>query len=195
MTATNAPFGLKSARKLGANPNSGGFNTYRIASLTTASMYQGQPVGFTAAGVIDILSSAGYQTGAGYTGVFVGCQYTDPNTGQLGQRKFWPGGTSATDAVAFVEDDPDSTFYVQANTSLSSVDIGTVVGFTTASYTSGTSTFGQSLGVLNQGALGTSGGMLRILGVAKIPDNVINDAYPIVEVVPANSGFRTTAGI
>lgn len=195
MTATSGPFGLQAVRKIGGAPNSVGRNTYPIKSLTTATLYKGQPVRFTSDGVVDIYASAGYTTGAATWGVFDGCRYTDPVTGRKTEYAYWPGGTSATDAEAYIIDDPFTTYFVQCNTSLTATNIGQLAGFTTASYTSGTTQWGQSLALLNQGSLATSDAAVRILGVAQLPNNAINDAYPIVEVMFANHMFLTTAGI
>jgi len=195
MTATFAPFGLQAARRVGSVVNNGARSTKRIQSLTTATIYKGQPVAQTANGVIDIYVSAAITTGANTIGVFDGCRYTDPVTGRLTDYPYWPGGTSATDAVAFVIDDPFATFFVQANTSLSAIDAGALAGFTTASYTSGTTQWAQSLAALNQASLGTADLALRILGLADFPGNSWNDAAPIVEVMFARHAYMTSAGI
>jgi len=44
------------------------------------------------------------------TGVFLGCSYTNPTTKQRQFAQYWPGGTTAGDAVAIVCDDPDTVF-------------------------------------------------------------------------------------
>jgi len=194
MSSTLAPFGLRRVRTVGSRPNSMGIGEYRIASLTTATLYSGQPVAINAAGFVDVLTSAGITTGP-TVGVLEGVSYTDPVSKRPVWSGYWPGGTSATDAVAAVDDDPYATFWVQANTSLIAVNVGQLAGLTTASYTSGTTNYGTSYAVLNQSSLGTSNGLMRILRLATLPGNAINDAYTIVEVMFANHQFNTTAGI
>jgi hypothetical protein len=44
------------------------------------------------------------------TGVFLGCSYTNPTTKQRQFAQYWPGGTTAGDAVAIVCEDPDQVF-------------------------------------------------------------------------------------
>jgi hypothetical protein len=48
-------------------------------------------------------------------GVFVGCSFTDPNTNQVVYSQLWPTGTVASDAMAFVVDDPSVLFTIQAD--------------------------------------------------------------------------------
>lgn len=194
MTASSAPFGLDVARAVGGAPHAVAGNTYRIASLTTATIFTGQPVRLTSDGVIDILTSAGITTG-GAVGIFVGCEYTDPNLGYKLQKKYWPGGTSATDAVAYVIDSPWQTFRIQADSSVGTTAVGAVAGMTTASYTSGSTLNGSSYGMLRVGSIGTSDAMFRIVGFVPTPDNAAGDAYTVVEVAWANHQFNTTAGV
>jgi len=47
---------------------------------------------------------------AGTIGVFVGCEFTQPVTLQKQRSQYWPAGTLAQDAVAYVIDDPRVVF-------------------------------------------------------------------------------------
>lgn len=194
MSTTDAPFGLKRARRLGGTPVNEGFNTYKLLSLTTATIYTGQPVRLTADGAVDELTSAGITTGPA-VGVFLGCKFTDPVSKRPTWSRYWPGGTSATDAVAFVVDDPNATFEIQANSSVGATAVGAVAGLTTASYTSGSTAYGGSYGKLAVASITTSNGLLRILGIKDVPGNTASDAYTVVEVQIANHQFNTTAGV
>jgi hypothetical protein len=48
-------------------------------------------------------------------GIFLGCKYTDPSTGQLTFSQLWPASTVASDAMAYVVDDPSVLFAIQAD--------------------------------------------------------------------------------
>lgn len=194
MVASSAPFGAAVSRAVGAAPHAVGGNTYRIASLTTATIFSGQMVRLTANGVIDELTSAGITTGS-TIGVFAGCEYTDPNLGYKLQKKYWPGGTSATDAVAYVIDSPWMTYRLQANSSIGATAVGATIGMTTASYTSGSTLNGSSYGMLNTASIGTADGLFQIIGLSQTPDNAFGDAFTVVEVRIANHQFNTTAGV
>ena len=66
----------------------------------------------------------------GTLGVFMGCQYTDPNTSQLTFNNQYPGSIVASDIDAFVVDDPDVVMKVavcSATTTVATV-ARTVIG-------------------------------------------------------------------
>ena len=48
-------------------------------------------------------------------GIFMGCSFTDPNTKQLTFSQLWPASTVASDAMAFVVDNPNVEFVIQAD--------------------------------------------------------------------------------
>ena len=48
-------------------------------------------------------------------GVFMGCSYTDPNSGQKVFSQKWPASTVASDAMAYIVDDPNVLFTIQAD--------------------------------------------------------------------------------
>ena len=48
----------------------------------------------------------------GVVGVFLGVSYTNPTTKQWLQAQYWPANTVASDAFAYVADDPDQLFKV-----------------------------------------------------------------------------------
>ena len=48
-------------------------------------------------------------------GIFMGCSFTDPNTNQLTFSQLWPASTVASDAMAFVVDNPNVEFVIQAD--------------------------------------------------------------------------------
>jgi hypothetical protein len=61
---------------------------------------------------------------AGTIGVFVGCTYSDPVTGNLTFNQNWPANTVAADAKAYVVDDPDVVFMVQADATVAQTGLG-----------------------------------------------------------------------
>ena len=48
-------------------------------------------------------------------GIFMGCRFTDPNTNQLTFSQHFPASTVASDAMAYVVDDPNVLFTIQAD--------------------------------------------------------------------------------
>lgn len=178
MSTTKALNGLTPSRKRGSGANSTGANSYRIESGFGTNIFSG-----------DIVCNAdGYVVGLSVStqkaiGVFTGCQYVA--NGEQKFSNYWPANTSATDIVAYVVDDPQATFIVQADASLSVGDINSQNFSCTlgagSTYT-GRSGFGIEAGSRTTG----TGGMLRPIAVLDEPGNDIDvdteRAFPKVEV-------------
>jgi hypothetical protein len=121
MGSLNAPFGLRVTGRL----DSGSlevFRQYPIASGYAANIAAGDIVLLTDNGTSTTITK---QTATGDTttdiamlGVFMGCSYTDPSTGQITFSNMWPTGTVASDALAFVCDDPQALYVVQADAAI-----------------------------------------------------------------------------
>ena len=128
MSAINAPFGFRPAYH-----NSGQMRpkAYTIASTYAANIFQGDPVKLTDNGVIQIGTSDGSRTGTtdgvALLGIFAGCQYYD-SLGKPTVSPFWPSGTTATEIVAWVYDDPETLFEVQYDNPSAGTTIQTAVG-------------------------------------------------------------------
>ena len=120
MANKDAAFGLKPSRMMGGAPYSGGQSRYRIASGLSGAIFQGDLIQQLTGGTISRL-------GAGDTtpivGVFNGCQYTDPTSGEQVFSNSYPGGITAADIIAFVIDDPNVVFTVQANAAFPVADL------------------------------------------------------------------------
>lgn len=183
MSATKQARGLVPSRIRGGSPNSNATNEYSIASGTADSIYTGQPVRISA-GYVVACSAAGEVT----DGVFQGCRYVE--NGEQKFKAYWPGGTSATDAVALVNDNPNQTYVIQANTTIAQSAIGQNIA---VSGVAGGSTFtGQSSMMAKGSVVSTTGLDLRIVGVVNEPGNAIGDAFTKIEVVQNlnSAGYR-----
>lgn len=105
------PYGLIPMNAIGGRQFAGSTRMIPIASGYATTLYFGDPVKFTSDGTL-ITSGLAYNSSAtetgGTLGVFLGCEYTQaggPLFGKLRSQK-WVGGTVASDAVAYVCDDP-----------------------------------------------------------------------------------------
>lgn len=113
MSSTSAPFGFRASFH-----NSGQMRpkAYTVASTYAANIFSGDPVKMTDNGVIQLGTSDGTRSGTtdgiALLGIFVGCQYNDAS-GKPTISPFWPTGTTATDIIAWVVDDPETLFEVQ----------------------------------------------------------------------------------
>ncbi len=97
MANKDAPFGLRPVRMMGGEPYSGGQSRYRIASGATTPIYQGDLVTQLTAGVLGRHAATGTVP---IVGVFNGCSYTDPTSGEQVFKNYYPGSISASDIVA-----------------------------------------------------------------------------------------------
>jgi len=120
MANKDAAFGLKPSRMMGGAPYSGGQSRYRIASGLSGAIFQGDLLQQLTGGVVSRLA-AGDTTPV--IGVFNGCQYTDPTSGEQVFSNYYPGGISAADIIAFVIDDSSVVFEVQSNAAFPIADL------------------------------------------------------------------------
>lgn len=110
----SAPYGFKPVNEIGGLPYAGSTRMVPIAS-NAAAMYYGDPVKLSATGTLIPSGLAYNASGAesgGTLGIFLGCEYT-PTSGPLyGKQRFqyWANANGATDAVAYVCDDPNVVF-------------------------------------------------------------------------------------
>lgn len=118
MSSTAAPFGLRPIGRL----DSGSlevFRQYPIASGYGTDIAMGdiaQLVDGGTATTIEKQSGTGDDsTAIDMVGIFMGCSYTDPNSGQKVFSQLWPASTVASDAMAYVVDNPGVEFVIQAD--------------------------------------------------------------------------------
>lgn len=178
MTTTKALDGLRPSRRRGGAPNGSGMNEYPIASGTTPALYNG-----------DIVSQSGGYVVALVTitqkaiGVFTGCRYVE--NGEPKWSNYWTAALSATDAKAMVVDDPQATFEIQADSSVSIGDINGGFNFN-VTLGSGSTVTGRSGYGLKAATRTTASAMLRPISVIDIPGNDIDvaaeRAFPKLEV-------------
>ena len=158
MSSTAAPFGLRPIGRL----DSGSLNVFRqypIKYGESTAIVHGEVVHLVNASNATTIAK---QTATGDTsneidiaGIFMGCRYTDPNSGQLTFSQIWPANTVASDAMAYVVDDPNVLFTIQASAAITNTrDIyGKNSVFV---QTSGNTTLGISRVTLNVSGISTS---------------------------------------
>ena len=147
MANVDAPFGFRQVGGLGSRPTSEGTSKYIIESGFADSIFAGDIVeagAGTSEGGTAI--AAGYVGNAAATsssrnlGIFNGCFYTDPTTAKPTFKNYWPTGTAA-EAQAFVYDNPDDLFEVQAEGTLVRATVARAVDM---AYTTGVTINGRS---------------------------------------------------
>ena len=129
----NAPYGLKPINLIGGQVFAGQTRELPIASAYATVINNGDVVKFnTTDGTIVKETGTATVSTNGIVGVFLGCTYTNPSTGQKLFANSYPGGVVASDILAYVADDPDQLFKVAVTGGSTSSTItpisGTILG-------------------------------------------------------------------
>ena len=120
MANKNAAFGLRPARMMGGGAYTGGQSRYRIANNQSGAIFQGDLVKQLTGGTV---SRAAASSTVPVVGVFNGCQFTDPTSKEVTFSNHYPGSVAAADIIAFVIDDPDTVFEIQADDTFPVADL------------------------------------------------------------------------
>jgi len=120
MANKDAAFGMKPVRMIGGAPYTGGQSRYRIAANYGTSIFQGDMVAQVTGGTVEVHADGGTLP---IVGVFNGCKYTDPTSGEQVFSNYYPASTNASDLIAFIIDDPDVVYEVQADDTFPVADL------------------------------------------------------------------------
>jgi hypothetical protein len=171
----SAPYGLKPINLIGGQVYAGSTRLMSIASGYNTSIYYGDVVKRVANGTVE--KDVGTTT-ATPVGIFVGCTFTNPVTKQKQFAQYWPAGTAASDAQAYVVDDPDVLFKV------ASVSSGTTVAFygpdvvganAALVQNSGSNTTGDSTIAIDGSSIATTASLpIRIVDIVPDTSNTAN---------------------
>ena len=169
MSSVASPFGLKPAfhpsgiiRQLQGT----------IASGHPTDIFQFSPVQIAAGGSLQQAAAGGRAIGS-----FMGVEWT----GADGRRRVsnrWEANTVGTDIVAYYTEDPYLIYEIQADGPIALTEIGQQYDWAALA---GNATTGLSSVALDTATAAANAG-LRIVGINPAPDNVIGDAFTIVQV-------------
>jgi hypothetical protein len=191
MSATAAPYGARPIGTLSANGSfSGKVRHIKIASGYATNIYAGDFVKLVAAGTLEKDAGTATMTPVG---IFMGCAYTDPTSGQMTFNQRWPTGTVSADAVGYVIDDPDVLFQIQSNGSLAQTALG---NNSAVVQTAGSDSIGQSKNAISSASATTATLPLRIVDFVSGPDSAVGDAFTDV-ICKFNAGhqYNNTTGV
>ena len=104
--------------------------------------------------------------------------------------QYFPSGTTATDIVAYVYDDPYIVYKVQSDGSPAQTNIGNCADVVAGA---GSTVTGQSGFELNS-SMGTGTATCKIIGLFDAPENAFG-ANAVVEVLINEHILKATAGI
>lgn len=109
MANTNAPFGFRWYRGTGSAPTYG-LTIRKIASNNATAIFYGDAVIPLSTGYIAQATASTVQL----AGIFAGCKYLSTAQKRTVWSNYWPGSDAAADVEAYVIDDPNAQFVVQA---------------------------------------------------------------------------------
>ena len=191
MANASEKFGLRPYRKLDGTPLVGAQNRYTIASGYATAIYQGDLVEPLTSGNIQ---KHGANTSDAVVGVFNGCFYTDPTTQKPTYSNYYPGGIAASDITAFVIDDPDAVFLIDADEAFTRADLYRNYSVTN---TTGVTATGISKAQLDVSVSGTATTFaIQAIDICQDPDNSDTaNANANVLVRINNHFYRSGTGI
>ena len=167
MANQDASFGLKPVRMMGGSPYSGGQSRYRIANNYDTNIFQGDLVAQVTGGGIELHADGGTVP---IVGVFNGCTYTDPTTNEPVFSNYYPASTAAADIIAFIIDDSNVVFEIQADDTFPVADL--LGNFDIVYTNSGSTSTGISGAELDVTTGATTAGLpLKAIDISGDPEN------------------------
>ena len=191
MATTAAPYGARPVDTLAATGFVNKIRQIKIASGYGTAIFYGDFVKLVSTGTVEKDTGTTTLTPVG---IFVGCFYTDPNSKQPTYSQYWPASTVASDAVAYVIDDPSVVFQMQADDTLAQTALGNNAAVV---QTAGSTSIGNSKNALDASTIATTNTLpVRILGFVDGPDSAVGDAYTDV-LCKFNAGhqYDNTTGV
>lgn len=190
MANTNAPFGFRQYRGTGSAP------TYeqsvrKIAYNNSTAIFQGDAVIPLTTGYIGQATASTVRM----EGIFTGCKYLSTSQKRTVWSNYWPGtdvASTAPDIEAYVIDDPNAQFVVQAGgTAIGFANIGEYIQLNVGT---GNTATGQS-GMYVESPATTVTLPFRVVGLVQDPPGAngtdITSAYNHVIVAFNNASTRT----
>ena len=183
MANVNAAFGLVPIRHMSGNAPRA--NKYTITSGLAENIFTGDLCILTADGVITPHTA----TETNNIGVFAGVSYT-ASDGSYVYSEYWPSGTTATEIIAYVYDDPYIVYKIQSAGTPPQASIGECADVVAGA---GSTTTGRSGFSLN-GTMANGTATCKILALHETPDNSMAQ-YAVLEVLINEHLLKATAGI
>jgi len=187
MANVNKPFGLKALGNLSATGAQKQYG-YVIANGQAGAIFQGDLVTVFDGSLVQFNPS----THTAAVGVFNGCFYNDPTTQKPTFKNFYPGSITTTigNITADVIDDPSQLFIIQADASVTQVQVGFNADVVAGT---GNTTTGVSGMELAGTPAKTAALNLKIVGLYNVPGNEFG--ANAVLVVKINEHLYGSAGV
>ena len=198
------PYGFKPVNLIGGQVFAGATRKMRIASAYDTSIGYGDLLIRVNDGTVARSAATTAKPTGGFAGVFLGCEFINPSTGQLQFQQNFAADTTVTSGfiTAYVCDDPDALFQVavvSGTTVVTGVQFTSVGNNATIVNNTGITASGNSQVAISDSTATTDTLTLRIVDV--VPDTAYvsggNTLYPEV-IVKFNFGmhaYDTAVGV
>lgn len=192
MATTATPMGAEPTDTLSASGSfTGKVRHIKVASGYGTAIFYGDFVKLVSTGTVE--KDTGTTT-ATPVGVFVGCAFTSPTTGELTFSQTFPASTAASDIVAYVVDDPNVLMRMQSDEAIAQTGLGNNVAVV---QTAGSTSIGRSKNAVDGSSIATTNTLpLRIIDFVDGPNSAVGDTYTDV-IVKFNVGhqYSNTTGV
>ena len=194
MSSSATPMGARPCGTVVGSPYQGKVTHYKIKNAYGTSIFFGD---FVKWGDDNPNTTIQKDTGTATLtpiGVFLGCAYTDPSTGQFTPNQYFPASTAADDIVAYVATDPFVLMQMQSDESLGQDDLGKNCAVV---QTAGSTAIGTSKNAVDGSTAATTNTLpLKVVDFVDGPDSAVGDSYTDV-LVMFNVGHQllNTTGI
>ena len=194
MAASAAPHGARVVGTVVGSPYQGKVTHYKIKNAYGTDIFYGDFVKWGDDNPNTTIQKDTGTTSLTPIGVFLGCAYTDPSTGQFTPNQYYPASTAADDIVAYVASDPFILMQMQSDETLGQDDLGKNCAVV---QTAGSTAIGTSKNAVDGSTANTTNTLpLKVVDFVDGPDSAVGDSFTDV-LVMFNVGHQllNTTGI
>ena len=181
MASTASPMGARPVGSLVSCAYNAKITHYKIKNAYATDIFYGDFVKWADNNPNTTIQKDTGTTSLTPIGVFLGCSYTDPSTGQTTFNQYYPASTAADDIMAYVASDPFLIMQMQSDEALDQDDLGKNVAVI---QTAGSTSIGTSKNAVDGSTANTTNTLpLKIIDFVDGPDSAIGDAKTDVLVM------------
>ena len=181
MASTASPMGARPMGSLVSCAYNAKITHYKIKNAYATDIFYGDFVKWADNNPNTTIQKDTGTTSLTPIGVFLGCSYTDPSTGQTTINQYYPASTAADDIMAYVASDPFLIMQMQSDEALDQDDLGKNVAVI---QTAGSTSIGTSKNAVDGSTANTTNTLpLKIIDFVDGPDSAIGDAKTDVLVM------------
>jgi hypothetical protein len=195
MALTSTPYGLRPINAIGGRPFAGSTRQLPITTGYNTAIANGDIVQVAANGTVTKVTQVGTNAAAfpaGTVGIFLGCSYTDAVRG-FTQNNQWPAGQVAADATAYICDDPNALFQIQADAAVAQTLMHSNFAVNQTAPDTANDNSRISLDVATAAVTATIA--FKIVDFVDAPGSAVGDAFTDVIVKFNPSSHAYTAGL